>query len=81
MNTNKELKHSAFGINYYVTKDSTDERPYGIMAELASDCSEQATAENLYFTEAEATACCKWLAENEVYPVTLREVLDNVYSA
>ena len=80
MNTNKELKHSAFGINYYVIKNGITERPYGIMAELASDCSDHAVVEGLYFTEAEAAACCKWLAENEVYPVTLCEVLDNVYS-
>ncbi len=80
MNKTKELKHSAYGINYYVTKNSDLERPYGITAELESDSTDQMGTDGLFFTSEEAGACCKWLAENEVYPITLCEVLENLYT-
>ncbi len=80
MNTNQELKHSANGISYYVNKNSDSVRPYGITAVLESDSMDKMSTGELFFTAEEAVACCKWLAENEVYPITLCEVLENLYS-
>ncbi len=79
MDTIESLKHSANGIDYYVTQNNVSERAYGIAAIMHNDKSDRASAENLFFTEAEANSVCKWLAENEVYPVTLQEVLENCY--
>ncbi|MBR5155637.1 MAG: hypothetical protein IKW62_04045 [Clostridia bacterium] len=72
---------SANGINYYIVKsdDSNTNRPYGIKATLCDDDTDCSTVENLFFTEAEAEKYCKWLAENEVYPISLYEVLANIY--
>ena len=68
------------GINFYViTADSDNLRPFGIMAEMDNDKSDIETVENIFFTKEEAQACCKWLAENEVFPVTLCDVLGNFY--
>ncbi len=80
MNTTQTLKHSANGINYYVTQNACSARPFGIVAELALDSTDTASANGLFFTAEEADACCKWLAENEVYPITLCEVLENLYA-
>ncbi len=73
---------SANGINYYIFKSDSCHcgRPYGIEATLCGDDdTDCAAVENLFFTEAEAKECCKWLAENEVYPISLCEVLANIY--
>lgn len=75
------LSTSANGINYYVTHSSDESsfRPFGILAAMAEDNTDSMIAEGLFFTEAEALAYCKWLAENEVYPISLCEVLANIY--
>ena len=77
---NLEFAVSAQGTNYYVVcgKDQTD-RSFGILATYDSDNSDETTAENLFFTKEEAYSCCRWLAENNVEPLTLCEVLDNFY--
>lgn len=77
----KTLVLTAHQINYFTvcSKNSTRNRIYGILAEAADDKDDFGVAENLFFTQAEATEYCKWLAENEVYPITLCEVLGNIY--
>lgn len=55
------------------------EKPFGITATLKSDPKDTATAANVFFSIEEATACCSWLAENNVYPVTLCEVISDLY--
>ncbi len=69
------------GISYYVAKREycDGERCFGIFATFGKDCSEHELKEDLFFTLSEAEACCKWLAKNEVYPITISEVLENVY--
>lgn len=69
------------GISYYVAKREScnDERCFGIYATFGEDSLEHELREDLFFTFSEAEACCKWLAKNEVYPITISEVLENVY--
>jgi hypothetical protein len=54
-------------------------RCYGIKATSTTDAEDFATAENLFFTQSEATEYCRWLAENDVYPISLCDVLANIY--
>ena len=77
----KELVISMHGINYYVfcSNDNTKERQYGIYAESCEDSTDFQAAGNLFFTPEEAKAYSKWFAENEVYPITLCDVLANIY--
>ncbi len=77
----KDFVISMHGINYYVfcTKDSDADRRYGIFAESSEDSADFQSASNLFFTREEAEEYCKWFAENEVYPITLRDVLANIY--
>ncbi len=79
MNLNENPKHSSGDISYFTVYDSGAVRPYGVAAQTKGEPSDRAVANRLFFTEAEAEACCKWLAENEVQPVTLCEVLENIY--
>ncbi len=76
-----KLVSSNKGINYYIIKNDTSEsnRIYGIYAEMENDKSDCMSAENLFFTEAEAEEYCKMLAANEVYPITLCDVLSNIF--
>ena len=68
-------------VNYYVTISNTDsERPFGIISTVKDDWNDTEQVENIFFTEAEAIACCKWLAENDVFPITLSEVLIDLYT-
>lgn len=63
-------------VSYCVTMDEKATAPkYGISATVVGDESDTETADNRFFTEEEARACCEWLAKNEVYPITLKEVL------
>ncbi len=77
----KTLVLTAHQINYFTvrSKKSTNNRFYGIMAESLDDESDFGIIENLFFTQSEAIEYCKWLAENEVYPITLCDVLGNIY--
>ena len=79
--TEKDLVISMHGINYYViyNKNSESNRYYGILAESSDDSTDFQTAENLFFTHTEAEEYCRWFAENEVYPITLCEVLANIF--
>ena len=79
---NKELDviTSANGVKYCVTTEPLNpERPYGIYTFMEDDQTDDGSAENIFFTKEEATACCNWLADNEVFPVTLSEVLSDLY--
>ncbi|MBO4940858.1 MAG: hypothetical protein J6D15_01430 [Clostridia bacterium] len=77
---NPILSASGNGISFYVITGNADSlRPFGIMAEMDNDKSDAEAVENIFFTSEEAAACCKWLAENEVFPVTLCDVLGNFY--
>ncbi len=77
---NPILSASGNGISFYVITGSADSlRPFGIMAEMDNDKSDAEIVENIFFTSEEAAACCKWLSENEVFPVTLCDVLGNFY--
>lgn len=58
---------------------SGSKKPFGITATLKTDSSDTASVTNVFFSQEEATACCKWLAENNVYPVTLNEVISDLY--
>ncbi len=71
---------AADGISFYVVNNDTAfPRPFGIMATMDNDRTDSAIIENIFFTREEAEKCCMWLAENSVFPVTLSEVLNNLY--
>ncbi len=77
---NCELVTSVEGISYFITcKNTESPRPFGILATVQDDAEDTGCADNLFFTREEAHKCCMWLAENQVYPITLSEVLDNFY--
>ena len=83
-NKNKTVtKDTEAGISYSVilAKDENADRPFGIYAVMDGDEDDFSIAENLFFTEAEAIECCKWLACNNVYPVTLKDVMANFFIA
>lgn len=76
---NKVLVVEKFGINYYITRTEAENEPaYGISVIMKEDPSDANFAENLFFTEEEAKRRCEWLSENQVFPVSLHEVLRNV---
>lgn len=79
--TETDLVVAKHGISYYIisSENANDTRIYGIMAVMTDDEDDFETAENLFFTRAEATEYCKWFADNEVYPISLCEVLGNIY--
>ncbi len=83
-NRNKTItKDTESGISYSVitSKDESSDRPFGILAVMDNDENDFGVAENLFFTEGEAIECCKWLAQNNVYPVTLKDVMANFFVA
>lgn len=71
-----ETKVCGEKVYYCVTVDEkSNALRYGVSATVVGDDADTETAKNRFFTEEEARACCEWLAENEVYPITLKEVL------
>ncbi len=77
-----EIRHVAVsenGINYYVLTGNNADRCYGIAACLENDKDDSCSLENIFFSEEEATRCCQWLAENSVFPITLSEVISDLY--
>ena len=77
---NLGLAASFDDINFYVLCSNENvDRPYGIMASTETDKEDLGVAENLFFTKEEAVKCCLWLAENQVFPITLCEVMENFY--
>lgn len=77
---NRELVTSVEEIDYFVTQGSSENsRPFGVIAASQKDPEDICMAENLFFTREEACKCCMWLADNQVDPITLCEVLDNFY--
>ena len=76
-------KDTDSGISYSVvySKDESIPRPFGILAVMDNDKDDFGVAENLFFTENEAIECCKWLARNSVYPVTLKDIMANFFVA
>lgn len=83
MDTNTSTKGytSSQGITYHIifSQDTEVPRRFGITAIMDTDADDCASVENIFFTEAEATAYCRWLAENDVFPVSLCDVLANIY--
>ena len=72
---------SSNSILYYITQDECCSSPnYGIYAVSKKDSLEQISIRNRFFTEEEAIKCCMWLAENDVYPITIPEVLEDLFS-
>ena len=79
-NSSTELIVSADGINFYIiSSDATVPHPFGIAATMDTDPTDSAVIENMFFTHEEAEKCCLWLADNSVFPVTLCDVLSNLY--
>ena len=83
MNTEKKLSSGISGKNgvaYYVIQNENGlDRSYGIMAETIDDKTDFATVKNLFFTAGEALSYCKFLADNDVFPYTLSDVLENIF--
>ena len=82
MSKNQQLDTvtSEYGINFCViTGEPGSNRRFGICATMENDQNDTDSVENLFFSEEEAYECCKWLAENNVFPITLCEVLSNLY--
>lgn len=77
---NYELITSSEGINYFVIQSESDNpRTFGVLAAMQDDTEDNGCTKNLFFTKEEAQKCCMWLAENQVYPITLSEVMENFY--
>lgn len=82
MCTNKKIDvvTSSSGIKYCIFTETTEtERPFGIYAVMEDDRNDNGSVERIFFTEEEAAACCNWLAENEVFPISLSEVISDLY--
>ena len=68
------------GVTYYVIQNENGlGRSYGIMAEAIDDKTDFATVKNLFFTADEALSYCRFLADNDVFPYTLSDVLENIF--
>ena len=78
--TDKEYTSSC-GTSFQViySRDINIPRCYGIKAASTEDPEDFTTVENLFFTQAEANEYCRWLSENDVYPISLCDVLANIY--
>ncbi len=77
---NRELVTSVEGIDYFVIREESENpRPFGIFAASTNDPEDIGVSQHLFFTREEACKCCLWLADNQVYPITLCDVLDNFY--
>ena len=61
------------------TEPSDIGRCFGIAAVSETDPNESARVNNLFFTSEEAEAYCKLFAEHGVCPITLSEVLENIF--
>ncbi len=75
----RQVAASENGVNFYVLSSNQAERCFGIAACLENDNDDSCSLENLFFTEEEATKCCQWLAENDVFPITLTDVINDLY--
>ena len=65
---------------YYVDPgDAEFERCFGVAVSLKLNSEDSACVKNLFFTRGEAEKCCFWLAQNDVEPIILHEVLSNFY--
>ncbi len=83
MNSEKKLSSGVSGRNgvayYVIQSENSIGRNYGIMAETIDDKTDFATIKNLFFTADEALSYCKFLADNDVFPYTLSDVLENIF--
>lgn len=76
---NEKVVISGSGISYYVIYDvENDGAGYGIYAEADNDTTDSKCVRKIFFTEEEAVLRCKWLCENQVYPVALIDTLKNI---
>ena len=75
----KTLSASTKAVDYYTVSESgCAASRYGVMLVSKTD-SDKASTEGIFFTRDEAAKCCEFLAENEVYPVSLGDILHNIY--
>ena len=75
----KTLIASTKAVDYYTVSESgCAASRYGVMLVSKTD-SDKASTEGIFFTRDEAAKCCEFLAENEVYPVSLGDILHNIY--
>lgn len=75
----KTLIASTGAVDYYTVSESDCAASrYGVMLVSKTD-SDKASTEGIFFTRDEAAKCCEFLAENEVYPVSLGDILHNIY--
>ena len=75
----KTLIASTKTVDYYTVSESgCVASKYGVMLVSKTD-SDKASTEGIFFTRDEAAKCCEFLAENEVYPVSLGDILHNIY--
>ena len=66
-------------VNYYIIcTDDEGGISYGIYAETGNEKTDYSSVKNVFFTEDEALLRCKWLCENDVYPVALLDTLRNM---
>ena len=75
----KDAYASTKAVDYYMVSESgCAASRYGVMLVSKTD-SDKASTEGIFFTRDEAAKCCEFLAENEVYPVSLEDILHNIY--
>ena len=76
----KKLVVSGGGICYYVVHDAENSGAgYGIYAETEGEEGDAQYVRKVFFTEEEAVLRCRWLCENQVYPVALFDTLRNIF--
>jgi len=76
--TKEKMKKVIFSgeTEYGVVCDAERAVPYGL---YVKDEEDSACVEGVFFTEDEAVMRCKWLCENQVYPISLRDVFANIF--
>ena len=65
-------------VGYYVICDDNEDATYGIYIELVVDPKDCECVRRVFFTEQEAVMRCRWLCDNQVYPVALYDTLQNI---
>ena len=78
----KELIASSDATDYFIIKEESSPNVfYGILAQTKDDSTDSDKVKNFFFTRGEAEECCFWLAENDVYPCVLKNVIADRYYA
>lgn len=66
-------------VYFVIAKSDAPEVRYGIFAQTKADLTDADAVEDLFFTQEEAKRVCVWLAENDVYPCVLKDVIADRY--